>query len=151
GTTVDPSAVSTTVTTIHWGDAAGAATDSVFTHVDPALIAAGDTKLAHSYATNGTYDLTVTLNDGLSGTGHGATTTHIPITVNANGPTAAINATQSAPFTVTADLTGSAIDTGATGGVAKYDVDWGDGTAATPNVQTYSSITPAPTHKYAAA
>lgn len=75
------------------------------------------------------------------------------ITINANTVQASVHGEITAPFTVTADLTGSSVDSGAT--AATYTIDWGDGTAQTPDTQTLNGVgstLPAnPSHKYAAA
>lgn len=75
------------------------------------------------------------------------------ITINANSVQASVHGKITAPFTVTADLTGSSVDGAAT--AATYTIDWGDGTAQAPDTQTLNGVgstLPAnPSHKYAAA
>jgi len=75
------------------------------------------------------------------------------ISINANTVQASVHGKITAPFTVTADLTGSSVDSAAT--AATYTIDWGDGTAQAPDTQTLKGVGSAlpanPTHKYAAA
>jgi putative cell wall-binding protein len=75
------------------------------------------------------------------------------ISINANTVQASVHGKTTAPFTVTADLTGSSVDGAAT--AATYTLDWGDGTAQTPDTQTLNGVggtLPAnPSHKYSAA
>ncbi|MEZ0106035.1 putative cell wall-binding protein [Catenulispora sp. EB89] len=61
GSSVDKSVAKTAVTTISWGDKTPVATIPG----DPALIKTTDTNLWHTFAANGTYTVTVTLDDGL--------------------------------------------------------------------------------------
>jgi putative cell wall-binding protein len=61
GSSVDKSILNTAVTTVNWGDKTTAATFAG----DPSLIKTSDTKLWHTFAADGSYTVTVTLDDGL--------------------------------------------------------------------------------------
>ncbi|WP_194907255.1 cell wall-binding repeat-containing protein [Catenulispora rubra] len=61
GSSVDKSVANSAVTTISWGDKSTPATIKG----DPALIKTGDANLTHTFAADGSYTVTVTLDDGL--------------------------------------------------------------------------------------
>ena len=105
----------------------------------------------HVYATARATPYTAVLTVFNNGTD--AAHTSQQISINGNVVQAAVHGKVTAPFTVTADLTGSVVDSAAT--AATYTIDWGDGTAQAPDTQTLKGVGSAlpanPAHKYAAA
>jgi len=123
GTKVDPSVAATSSITINWDAAKPADSTTIMFDSAGAPVKTG---VAHVYATAGTYNVEITVNDGSA---KPATST-ASVTVTDTTLAAKLSATSTKKNSpVTLDLTGSSVDASVKA-TAKTTVDWGDKTTA---------------------